>query len=1700
MGGSAYSRGVAGRAATATVTFLFVDLVGSTDLLHRIGDDANDELTRRYQGIMREAVERHGGEVLRTMGDGLTVVFEHSVAAALSTAIDMHRAIDRMGRTDPLLRLQIRVGLSVGEASKLEGDWSGTPIFEAARLESKARPGTILVNDVMRVLIGNRGGFEFTPVGALELKGFPEPLPAAEVAWEPDPGRPEIPLASALEIGLDWELVGRAAELARLTEAWAAAAAGRPSIVAVTGDGGVGKTRLVAELAVAVQRGGGGEAGGSDDAGGGGVGGGEAGGDDVVPGGTVLYGRAGADPGPPLGAFAEALRWWAASVPPDVLRSAVGDDAPILVGVVPSLAARLPELLGGGVAADAAELADALARVMDRATEATGAWLVIVDAAHSADEATFDLMTRITQGDLAVLVVAVGREPGRFSGATQIELSGLDVEATGALLAEVTAHAGVDDATEDVVARIHTETAGNPRLIIEAGERLVTSGAMGLAEGAGRDEVVRRAITGVSPYKGLLAYQADDAEDFFGRDTDIAALLARVAASRLLAVVGASGSGKSSLVRAGLLPSLRRGALAGSAEWPQVLLNAGARPLLELAAGVAAALNQPAGEVMSALEAGGGGLDEVLRRADAGRGTGPAPARVVIVIDQFEEIFTACQDAAERERFAETLLHAATVPDGRALVIAVMRSDFFGHCAELPGLAAALESSTVLLGPMDEGALRAVIEGPARRADLTLEPGLADAMIHDVAGEPGGLPLLSHALYETWERREHRALTLAAYRDAGGARGAIARTAENVYATVLDADQQAIARSLFLDLTELGEGTEDTRRRARRADLDERAGGADRLDPVLDVLVGSRLVTVGDDTVEVAHEALIREWPRLRDWLDEDRETLRALRHLSMAAGEWDHGGRDPADLYRGPRLVAALDASATAALTDRDQQFLAASRDVEEAAARRQRVQNRRLRRALVGVAILLVLALITGVVALQQRSEANDQRATADARTADADFERLVTQAVDLADSNPSLAFLLAREANDQRDNPQSRSALLSTLQRNADFLGYSPTEGIPTGSTLVDDHTLAYGTRDGTLGFVDLDTGEAAGDPLALGDAPDDQITVYVAEDPSRSPDDPVVAARADTGQVFVVDPATHELVGDPIDSDQAVLAFAASTRLGLIAAGREDGTTALFDLPDGGSAGEIPTQEDPTVVQAPSPVEGANDLYGAGDAIIDDGDPIALAFSPTERRLALLRPDSSVEFWDPVTSDLIDASERQDALYAPDQGLLTYRPDGGQVFSFDVAVDQHTFQTVDTATADVEWFDPAYSFGISAVYSGDGAQILVADTGGTITPWDSGSGVRSRALVDPHLGAAAALQLANDGQEMVFTSRVEPAVGRWALDGGGPLITPASGASGLLPQQIAPDSSTVLLTGAEIRSDYSVWDPLGGERLVDDPGYLLAGYSGDRTLVGFFEDLTAGQYDIDTQQRIPPEIELSISGVTNAIISPQAGLVAIGYEDGRVIFYDRSGTQPFPPLETPGAAYIQALSADGGLVAITSVSDTGTVYDTHTGREVAGPVPGLATAVFSADEESLLAGTSDGHLVELALPSLQAVSPPFPPLGSRGTNVNTTDDGRMVEVVDSNNSVTIYDTVTRTQLGDAFVLGPPADTLNAELAPNGEFIVLGTDHGVETWDLVPDHWRDAACRLAGRNLTQEEWDTYLPNAGVYQTTCEEWPAGA
>ncbi len=389
-------------------------------------------------------------------------------------------------------------------------------------------------------------------------------------------------------------------------------------------------------------------------------------------------------------------------------------------------------------------------------------------------------------------------------------------------------------------------------------------------------------------------------------------------------VVGPSGAGKSSLLHAGLRPAVARGALPvpGSADWPVAALTPTARPLHALAHAVARALPAATG----ARRRPPADPDAVLRALhdgtfpDAVRNT--APAGILVVADQFEEVFTLCPDPAERRRFIAAL--CALPPP--ALVVLGVRADFYGRCLEHPELVDALRRSQLPLGPMSPAELRAAITGPAEQASLTLEPGLVDVLLYDAGVDdagpgPGGahaLPLMAHALLTTWQQREDDRMTVAAYRRTGGIRGAVAASAERVYEG-LDAPGRAAARHLLLRLVRVGDaamepgtggdgGHHDTRRRVGHDRLRLLLPDPDRAEDVIAAFAGARLLSLGADGVEITHEALLYAWPRLRQWIDADRAGLRGRQRLVEAADAWEKADRDPALLYRGAQLELALD------------------------------------------------------------------------------------------------------------------------------------------------------------------------------------------------------------------------------------------------------------------------------------------------------------------------------------------------------------------------------------------------------------------------------------------------------------------------------------------------------------------------------------------------------------------------------------------------------------------------------------------------------------------------------------------------------------------------------------------------------------------------------------------------------------------------
>jgi tetratricopeptide (TPR) repeat protein len=447
--------------------------------------------------------------------------------------------------------------------------------------------------------------------------------------------------------------------------------------------------------------------------------------------------------------------------------------------------------------------------------------------------------------------------------------------------------------------------------------RRLTCGIRGVEPGVG---TLGAAFEGKCPYRGLEVFDVEHAPFFFGREAltewmvDTLRPRSDGRENRFLAILSASGGGKSSLARGGLIAALRHGALEGSAAWPLVILKPGRDPIESLAvalAGLDGTKPSPVAvqALMSSLRSEENTLHLTTRLAlrDA-----PPAARLVVLVDQCEEVFTLCDEEKARKPFFDNLLYAATVSDGRTIVLLTMRADFYGKCAPYAALSAAMSGDQLLVGPMTEDELRRAIERPALLAGGEFEPGLVEVLLQDVAGQPGSLPLLQFTLMELWQRRDGRRLTVAAYKALGELQGALKNRADDVLGQFDEAHRE-ICRRIFLRLTHPGEGSEDTKRRASFGELVPAGTNPLAVEAVIRRLADARLITTqgeakagGPASVEVAHEALIRGWTQLRQWIDADRDGLKVQRQITEAALAWAAHGREGSYLFAGSRLAVA--------------------------------------------------------------------------------------------------------------------------------------------------------------------------------------------------------------------------------------------------------------------------------------------------------------------------------------------------------------------------------------------------------------------------------------------------------------------------------------------------------------------------------------------------------------------------------------------------------------------------------------------------------------------------------------------------------------------------------------------------------------------------------------------------------------------------
>ncbi|CAM5372054.1 HTH cro/C1-type domain-containing protein OS=Streptomyces canus OX=58343 GN=AQJ46_42610 PE=4 SV=1 [Streptomyces canus] len=848
------------------------------------------------------------------------------------------------------------------------------------------------------------------------------------------------------------------------------------------------------------------------------------------------------------------------------------------------------------------------------------------------------------------------------------------------------------------------------------------------------DDGTRDDAGALAPYRGLARFETGDSDLFFGRErltTDLVDLLRR---RRFAAVFGPSGSGKSSLLRAGLIPVLRRGQEPGPRPAAIRILTPGERPARSHAPLLAPAIPRD----------------------------GNAGADTVVIVDQFEEIFTLCHDATERARFIDLLL-TARQPESRLRVLLAVRGDFYGRCAEHRELADALRDANLLTGAMSRTELRDAVVKPATAAGLTVERALTTRLVEEIADAPGGLPLLSHALLETLRRRRGKTLTMAGYEAAGCLDGAIAKTAEEIYGRFTE-DQAAAARRVLLRMVAPGDGTPDTRRPVEREELGDT--GRDETAQVVEALTGARLLTLDGDTVEIAHEALLTAWPRLYGWIEEDRERLRVHRDLTEAAHAWQELGREEGALYRGSRLAAAQEHFGGAAredLTDLERAYLDAGREHEQKGRRRSRL-------VLTAVTAALCLALVAAGLAVGQWRSAVAAQHLAQSR-------QLAAQSGALLDSDPDLAALLAVHAYRTSPTREATAALYAAAAlplRKRLVGGAEPVDSL---ALSPDGHTVAANSRDGKVRIWSLPGGRLR-----------HTFTGYDSgEVAAFSPDGGTLAvafARGADGMIGLLDPVTGRKLRTITVPDGSVRGIAFS--------------------PDGRTVAAASV----TTVRVWDVATGRKRRGFTGHPY-----PEAVAFGPDGRTVAAAGLDGLVRVWDVATGRTRAVGggriDGRAVAFSPDGRTYAVVRAGGSVQLREVAtgIVRHTLKDVPVGMNEL-------------AFAPDGRTIAVPSPGDTVRLWDTASGAARATMTAGHHGRGTMkVALGADGRTLVTSNNGDPDVRVHRLPADLPQTTlPGSADTSIDDMVFSPDGHAVATVrqGPVGRGEVQLWDARTGDR--------------------------------------------------------------------------------------------------------------------------------------------------------------------------------------------------------------------------------------------------------------------------------------------
>ncbi|MGJ3237933.1 MAG: protein kinase domain-containing protein [Anaerolineae bacterium] len=859
----------------------------------------------------------------------------------------------------------------------------------------------------------------------------------------------------------------------------------------------------------------------------------------------------------------------------------------------------------------------------------------------------------------------------------------------------------------------------------------------------------------VNPYKGLQAFQTADADNFFGRDTLVNELLDHLALSGqnhdFLAVVGPSGSGKSSVVKAGMLPRIQAGVLDEEQSWFTADITPGTHPMEELEVALLAISTSEIPDLYETLTQDERGLVRVIKRII------PDQSQFVLFIDQFEELFTLVQDNDERVHFLNSILNAIEDERSRIKIVVTLRADFYDRPLLYANFGNLIRQHTELVLPLNRDELEASITLPAERARINLEPGLVEAIINDVIEQPGALPLLQYALTELFERREGRVMMLKAYREIGGTTGALARRAEELYQN-FSAPEQAATRQMFLRLVTLGEGTDDTRRRIFQSELLSLNEQSHAMPRVIEQFGKYRLLTFDHDpqtrssTIEVAHEALIRQWERMRRWLDDNREALRLHRRLTAAADEWNHARRDPSFLVSGMRLeqFKSLIEETNIALNENELIYLnmsieARQRREQEERQRQQREQEleardrRRLRllASVMTIAALVGIALAVFAFSEQQRAEqqaviARDNAATAtvaQGQALESANARATAAAEALQNEAETRALALAANARNAANGGDPQLALVLALEAQNAF-SPAPIEVVRTLAdiTYAPGPRARYDLHDGSVTSVEF----SANSQLMVTSSVDG--TVHVIDtlrgeatlslsiddgwfyDADIHPNQTSIAAAASDGLIYVWSYPSGNLLYRLRGHTDEVMTVDYNPVGNVLASGGKDHDIHLWDLRTGELTRTLSGHEGVVLNVVFSP-DGTRLVSSSADETLGDtGDDIV---------------DRTVRIWDTRTGEAT-------VVINPRSGFV-------RAVDFSPAGDTITYGVWDSSASgtvrvhDVETGDelqrfPAHTTPITAVaYNADGTQVASVAWDRTVRIWDLVLGVEADSFV-------------------------------------------------------------------------------------------------------------------------------------------------------------------------------------------------------------------------------------------------------------------------------------------------------------------------------------------------------------------------------